>query len=126
MNILHLLKVIGGVSLIGLGTGMVLTNPGQRDYESYATDTLSTYLKQEVCSQSSGGLASFLSSHCKTLVDTGKPHIKQVIANKTIRQNYLLFSIGETELFLPSPVPNYEFETIGVFQQFYTYQADKF
>ena len=93
MNILHIVKVIGGVSLIGLGTSMVLTNPGQRDYESYATDTLTTYLKYEVCSQASGGLASFLASHCKTLVDTGKPHIRQVIAKKTIRQNYLLFSV---------------------------------
>ena len=126
MNILHIIKVIGGVSLIGLGTSMVLTNPGQRDYESYATDTLSSYLKQEVCSQTSGGLGGFLASNCKTLVDTGKPHMKRVIANKTIRQNYLLFSVYETEVFLPSPVPNYEFGTIGVFQQFYTYQADKF
>ncbi len=126
MNILHIIKVIGGVSLIGLGTSMVLTNPGQRDYESYATDTLTTYLKQEVCPQASGGLGSFLASNCKTLVDTGKPHIKKVIAKKTLRQNYLLFSIYETELLLPSPVPNYEFGTIGVFQQFYTYQADEF
>ncbi|MEL4897481.1 DUF4359 domain-containing protein [Crocosphaera sp. Alani8] len=127
MNVLHLIKVIGGVSLIGLGTGMVLTNPGRMDYETYATDTLSSYLKYEVCSQAaSGGLGNFLASHCKTLVDTGKPHIKRVIANKTIRQNYLLFSIYETELLLPSPVPNYEFGTIGVFQQFYTYQADQF
>ncbi|MGK7957586.1 MAG: DUF4359 domain-containing protein [Crocosphaera sp.] len=126
MNILYLIKVISAVGLVGLGTGMVLTNPGQTDYETYATDTLTLYLKQEVCSQPSGGFASFLASHCKTLVDTGKPHIKRVIANKTIRQNYLLFSVYETELFLPSPVPNYEFGTIGVFQQFYTYQADKF
>ncbi len=126
MNILHLVKVVGGVSLIGLGTSMVLTNPGQRDYETYATDTLTTYLKQEVCPQKSGGLGGFLASNCKTLVDTGKPHIKTVIAKKTLRQNYLLFSIYETELLLPSPVPNYEFGTIGVFQQFYTYQADEF
>ncbi|MGK7939765.1 MAG: DUF4359 domain-containing protein [Crocosphaera sp.] len=126
MNALKLIQVIGGVSAIGLGTGMVLTNPGQHDYESYATHTLTTYLKQEVCSQNSGGLGSFLSSHCKTLVDTGKPHLQKVISNKTIRQNYLLFSIYETELLLPSPVPNYEFETIGAFRQFYTYQADKF
>ena len=126
MNILHLIKVISGIGLIGLGTSMVLTNPGQTRYESYATDTLTLYLKQEVCSQASGGLGSFLASHCKTLVDTGKPHLQQVIAKKTIRQNYLLFSIYETELFLPYPVPNYEFGTIGVFQQFYTYQADKF
>lgn len=126
MNILHLIKVISGISLVGLGTSMVLTNPGQTDYESYAAHTLTVYLKQEVCSQASGGLGGFLASHCKTLVDTGKPHLKQVIAKKTIRQNYLLFSVYETELFLPSPVPNYEFGTIGVFQQFYTYQADKF
>ena len=126
MQPLQIAKVIAGVGVIALGTAMVLTNPGQHRYESYATDTLTVYLKQEACSQISGSLGSFLASHCKTLVDTGKPHIQKVISNKTIRQNYLLFSIYETELLLPSPVPNYEFETIGAFQQFYTYPADQF
>ncbi|MEM8777657.1 MAG: DUF4359 domain-containing protein [Cyanobacteria bacterium P01_G01_bin.49] len=126
MEALQLMKVVGGIALVGAGTCLMMTNPGKRDYESYATEALIIYLKQEVCTQAPGGLGGFLRSHCKTLVDTGKPHIEEVIAKKTIRQNYLLFSIYETELFLPSPVPSYQFETIGVFQQFYTYQADQF
>ncbi|MEA5534767.1 DUF4359 domain-containing protein [Crocosphaera sp. XPORK-15E] len=126
MEALHLVTVFSGVALGGVGACLILTNPGQSDYESYATEALTTYLKQEVCVQASGNFGGFLSSYCKTFVDTGRPHIQKVIANKTIRQNYVLFSIYETELFLPSPVPNYQFETIGAFQQFYTYQADQF
>lgn len=126
MTPLHFITLVGGITLVGAGTCMVITNPGKPDYESYATEALTTYLKQEVCPQASGELGGFLKSHCKTLVDTGRPHIRQVIANKTIRQNYLLFSIYETELFLPAPVPSYQFETIGILRQFYTYQADKF
>ena len=126
MEVLRLLTVVGGTALVSTGTCLMMTNPGQHDYESYATDALTVYLKQEVCSQAPGEFGGFLRSHCKTLVDTGKPHIQKVIANQTIRQNYLLFSIYETELFLPSPVPSYQFETIGVFRHFYTYQADEF
>ena len=126
MKALQIIKIAGGAGLIGLGVVMIVTNPGKHAYEKYSTKTLTSYLKQEVCSQSSGVLGGFLSDHCKTLVDIGKTNIHKVISNKTVRQNYLLFSIYETELLLPPPISNYEFETIGIFQKFYTYQADKF
>ncbi len=125
MNGLKLIIVCGGIILGGLGGFMVITNPGQRDYEQYATETLSSYLKEEVCIQAPRGLGGFLQSYCKTLVDTGQPQIKTLISTTTKRQNYLLFSIYETELSLPSPVPSYQFETIGAFQQFYTYTAEE-
>ncbi len=126
MEALQLVSTVGGMALAGIGGLMVITNPGQNDYEHYATDALTEYLKQEVCPQAPEQLGGFLRSYCKTLIDTGRPHIEQVIANKTIRQNYLLFSVYETELSLPSPVPSYEFGTIGAFQQFYTYEAQEF
>jgi hypothetical protein len=126
MEPLYFVTVVGGVALAGIGAFMTLTNPGQHDYEDYATEALTVYLKQEVCPQAPGELGGFLVSYCKTLVDTGRPHIETLITKTTNRHNYLLFSIYETELTLPSPVPNYEFETIGAFQQFYTYQAEEF
>ena len=126
MKVLQIIRIAGAASFIGLGIVMILTNPGKHAYEKYAAKTLTGYLKQEVCLQSSGVLESFLSKHCKTLVDIGKSNINKVISNKTVRQNYLLFSIYETELLLPPPIANYEFETIGILQKFYTYQADKF
>lgn len=118
--------MIGGVLLGTFGAMMAATNPGQTDYESYATDALTTYLKQDVCTQVAQELGGFLTSYCKTIVDTGKPQIKQIIGHRTIRANYGLFSIYETEIALPSPVPSYQFGTIGILDNFYTYQAEEF
>lgn len=126
MEALQLVGAVGGVALTGISGLMVITNPGRNDYEHYATDALTRYLKQEVCPQAPQQLGGFLRSYCKTLVDTGRPQIEQVIAKKTMRQNYFLFSVYTTELSLPSPVPSYKFGTIGAFQQFYTYEAQEF
>ncbi len=113
----------GGLLLAGSGVLMAIGNPGQIDYEDYATDSLSLYLKQEVCPQAPVEFGGFIQSYCKTLVDSGQPQIQQIIAHTTTQQNYFLFSIYETTLALPDPLPTYEFQTIGVMQQFYTYQA---
>ncbi|WP_267382792.1 DUF4359 domain-containing protein [Cyanobacterium sp. uoEpiScrs1] len=126
MEALQLANAVGGVALAGLGVLMIVTNPGQNDYEHYATDTLTEYLKQEVCLQAPQQLGDFLRSYCKTLVDTGRPQIEQIIAKETIRRNYLLFSVYETQLSLPFPIPSYEFGTIGALQKFYTYEIQEF
>ena len=104
---------------------MVLTNPEQIDYEHYATEELISYVKENVCTQVSEKLEGLLESYCKTMVETGRPQIEQLIAQQTKRRNFLLFSIYETELSFPSPVPSYEFETFGVLQQFFTYEAEQ-
>jgi hypothetical protein len=125
MRLSHLLGTCTGITLISFGGVMAVTNPGQVAYEEYATGRLTTYLKEDVCMQIGGlgDLQSVVQSQCKNLVDTGRPQLQQVITQTTKRQNFLLFSIYQTELALPSPVPSYQFETIGVFQNFYTYQA---
>ncbi len=125
MKALQVLVLIGGVALMGVGSLMTVTNPGQNDYEDYATETLTGYLKKEVCTQAPLDLGGLLQNYCKTLVDTGRPQIQQIIARATRRHNYLLFSIYETQLSFPSPVPSYQFETIGAFAQFYTYEAER-
>ena len=104
---------------------MAITNPGQVDYEKYATETLSTYLKEEICPQAQQQLGGLLQSYCKSLVDTGKPQIQKLISQQTTRHNYLIFSIYQTELSLPSPIPSYQFQTVGAFQHFYTYEAQE-
>lgn len=125
MRLSHLLGTCTGVTLMSFGGVMAVTNPGQVAYEQYAASELTTYLKEDVCMQIEG-LGDFqgvLRSQCKNLVDTGRPQLRQVIAQTTKRQNFLLFSIYQTELLLPSPVPSYQFETIGVLQNFYIYHA---
>lgn len=120
-----LITGVGGVGLLGFSGFMALTNPGQRDYEAYATEQLTSYLKENVCTQVSQELQGLLESYCKSLVDTGQPQLRQLIAEQTTRHNFLLFSIYQTQLSLPSPIPGYEFQTLGMFQQFYTYEAEQ-
>lgn len=116
---------VGGVMLVSCGGLLVFTNPNNHAYEKYATEQLTVYLKENVCTKVSQSLGGFLQSHCKTLVDTGRPQIQELIAQQTTRQNYLLFSIYQTKLSLPSPIPTYHFATIGAFQNFYIYEAEE-
>lgn len=117
---------VGGIVMAGVGIIFALCNPGQKAYEKYATTTLSQYLKEQVCEdapQIGGG--DFLRNQCYTLVDTSRPQIEQLISRKTQRNNFIVFSIYETDLSLAAPLPSYHFETIGVLQNFYIYEADK-
>ncbi len=125
MKALRFVMMLGSLLMMSGGILMVITNPCKQDYEVYATEALSFYLKDRVCPQAPAVLGGVVQSYCKTLVDTGRPQIKKIIANTTTRQNFLIFSIYETELSLPSPVPSYQFQTIGVMQNFYTYEAEK-
>jgi hypothetical protein len=125
MKVLRVLTTLGSLLLAGGGLIMMIGNPGPQDYETYATDALSRYLKEQICPQAANNLGGLIQSYCKTLVDTGRPQIHHLITYSTTRKNYLIFSIYATELSLPSPVPTYKFQTIGVMQQFYTYEAEK-
>ncbi|HBB33736.1 MAG TPA: hypothetical protein DDZ80_01230 [Cyanobacteria bacterium UBA8803] len=131
MKILQVFAGLAGVLLVGLGVSMALTNPGQDAYEQYAVEKLSTYLKDEVCSQAPTNLEflqqnpEFLKRQCQTLVDTGRPQIQQLISQSTERQNWVVFSIYRTDLSMKPLLPGYHFETVGLLQNFYTYQANK-
>jgi hypothetical protein len=125
MKILQIVATLGGTALVGLAGWMVLTNPGQETYEEYATEQLTTYLKDEACTQVPNALENFLQRQCKSLVDTGRPQLEQIIAKTTQRQNFILFSIYRTNLEISPLLPVYHFETLGAFQNFYIYQAQK-
>lgn len=127
MKVLQVITAVGGIALVGLGSVMALTNPGREDYEEYAVETLTTYLKEEACPQAPtvAGLGNLLQRQCKTLVDTGRPQIQQIISQTTQQQNFLFFTIYRTDLNIGPILPAYHFETVGVFQKFYIYQAEK-
>ena len=90
-------------------------------YETYASNRLTTYLKNDLCVQ----LADKLQSPCYLLVDTASPQIKMTVSQSTKQQNFLLFSIYQTELSIPSITSVYQFATVGIFERFYTYQTEK-
>lgn len=127
MKVLQVITAVGGVALVGLGSVMALTNPGRDDYEEYAVETLTTYLKEEACPKAPtvAGIGDLLQRQCKTLVDTGRPQIQQIISQTTQQQNFIFFTIYRTDLSVGPILPVYHFETVGVFQKFYIYQAEK-
>ena len=121
--------IVGGVVLAGVGVAMAVTNPAQTAYEEYAVQKLTEYVKGNFCQK-----AGFFENQCAAIVDSGQSEFKQAIAQNTQRQNFIFFSIYTTNLsvtpLLPSrltsvlpALPSYQFETAGVLQSFYTYQA---
>ena len=114
-----------GAIIIGLGAIAFLTNPGQQKYRQYADAVLRTELQDRVCTQVSEDLTQWLENQCYVLVSTASPYLAEVVTQQTTRHNFLLFSIYRADLPLPSPLPTYHLETIGILGSFYTYQAKK-
>lgn len=125
MKSLNILKSVGLVALAGLGLSMALGNPSQSDYEEYALGQLTVYLKNNVCTEAPKGFHNFLARQCTILVDTGRPKLKRIVAENTYHLNFIFFSIYRTELSISPFLPVYRFETVGAFQNFYIYQAEK-
>ena len=116
---------IGGMITIGLGAIAFFTNPGQEGYQKYADATLKTKLKDKVCSQVREEVNPWLEGQCHILINTASPYLAQVVNQQTQRQNFLLFSIYQADIPLPSPLPSYHLETLGILGNYYTYQAKK-
>ena len=125
MKFLQVVAAIGGVALVGLGVSMALTNPAKESYQEYAVETLSTYLKDEGCMQAPSVFGNVLRSQCKSLVDTGRPQIEQIITQSTQQYNFIFFSVYRTNLEIGPFLPAYQFDTLGVFQNFYIYRAEE-
>jgi uncharacterized protein YceK len=112
--------VFGGLSAL-----MLLTNPSSSASEQYAAEQVNDYMKNNVCSQKQAGIGEIFQSQCKLLIDTASPQLSKLIATKTHRQNFFLFSLYQTELSFPSPLPSYQINTVGVFDRFFIYQTEQ-
>ena len=108
-----------------MGVAMANTNPSQGEYEEYAVQRLTEYLKTDVCKKTTNLIENLIRFNCDKLVDSANPQIQEIIARTTERQNYIIFSIYRTDLKINSWIPSYKFETVGAFDQFYTYTAEK-
>ncbi len=133
MKGLQAVTAIAGVALVGVGAAMALTNPNQDSYEEYAVEQLTDYLQKDICPKAPSILGNSLEDQCRSIVESHQPQIKQLISKSTQRQNFILFSIYQTDLspstivaFLPAnTLPGYHFETVGAIDNFYTYQAQQ-
>lgn len=119
MKNLNVVASVAGAVLVGLGVAMVVTNPRPSAYNDYATERLTEYLKAEGCEKALLG-----QRQCVAALESAQPQIAELIRESTERQNFLLWSVYRTEFSLPL-LPAYQFETVGAFQSFYTYEFQK-
>lgn len=127
MRFLSIIAWIAAAGVAGLGVIMAKTNPSQSEYEDYAVEQLTGYLKTHVCEKTPDFLEDILKTKtkCEKFLASATPQMHEVIAAKTQKQDFIIFSIYRTDLKLSSWVPAYDFETVGAFKHFYTYKAEK-
>ncbi|MBD2462754.1 DUF4359 domain-containing protein [Oscillatoria sp. FACHB-1407] len=124
-------KVVGylfGVVIAALGVTLALTNPNRDAYEEFATAQLTQYLKDNACTQAPDVFGDVLQEQCGELLDNNQREVREFISRNTERQNFGVLSIYTTDLAIAELgplLPSYHFETVGIFQQFYIYQATK-
>ena len=125
MKLARLGGMVLGVVLGGIAGILLTTNPNRQDYEQYASQRLTSYLKDNVCARAQASLEvqALLRGYCKMLVDTGHPFLQEAIATNTSRKNFLIFSVYQTELWFPPPLPSYHFSTVGFLNKLYIYEA---
>ncbi|MDB9539544.1 DUF4359 domain-containing protein [Anabaenopsis tanganyikae CS-531] len=125
MKALTTIAYSGAIGLVALGVAMAMTNPSQAEYEDYATQRLTEYLKGDVCQKTGNFLENLIKSQCDNLVDQTIPQMRDILARSTQKQDFLIFSVYRTDLKISSWIPLYKFETVGAFDNFYTYSAKK-
>ncbi|BAZ50563.1 DUF4359 domain-containing protein [Nostoc ellipsosporum NOK] len=125
MKPLTIMAYMIAAGLAVCGVAMAKTNPSQTEYEEYALQRLTQYLKQDVCKKTSKLIENLLHSKCDKLVDSANPQIKEILAATTQKQDFIVFSIYRTDLKVSSWLPSYRFETVGAFNNFYTYTAEQ-
>ncbi|MGM3305482.1 DUF4359 domain-containing protein [Anabaena sp. WFMT] len=125
MKVWTIITSVGAAGIAVLGVTMAKTNPQQAEYEEYAVQRLTTYLKTDVCKKTPNFLQNLIQFNCDKLIESVNPQMRDIIASTTKRQNYIVFSVYSTELKLDNLLPNYKFETVGALDNFYTYKAEQ-
>ncbi|MGI8503707.1 MAG: DUF4359 domain-containing protein [Hassallia sp.] len=125
MRLSTIMTYVAGVGLVVLGVVMVKTNPTQAEYEEYAMQRLTKYLKSDVCKKTPKMLENLIKLDCDKVVDSASPQVRELVAATTERQDFIIFSIYRTDLKLNSWLPSYTFESVGVLESFYTYSAEQ-
>ena len=83
------------------------------------------YLKSNVCKKSQNPLENLIQMNCDKLLEAANPRMREIISISTEKQDFLIFSVYRTDFKLNNWIPSYKFETVGAFENFYTYNAQK-
>ncbi|NJN88567.1 MAG: DUF4359 domain-containing protein [Leptolyngbyaceae cyanobacterium SL_7_1] len=130
---MKLFTVLVIAAIAGVGVAMALTNPKEAAYQDYAAQELDAYLQSNVCTKIPSLPGISVQAECATFVEDNQNEVKEFIASNTDRQNFFLLSIYKSNLsadaFLPDIIsnlaPSYYTETIGVFDNFFTYKVTR-
>ncbi len=125
MKIIMIIAVFSAAILVGLGEALATTNPSQAEYEQYAMQQLTEYLKERACKKVPSFIENLLKQNCTTLVDRNQSALRQLLVQNTHRQDLVIVSLYRTDLKVNPLLPGYKFETIGILNHFYTYSAEQ-
>ncbi|MBD2186968.1 DUF4359 domain-containing protein [Pseudanabaena mucicola] len=101
------------VTLIGIAivaVGMAISNPSKERYVEYAATEFSETGKNSLCA---GDMPIAAQQSCKFLISQGKGVITGIVENSTKQQNFILFSLYETDM------PDKKITTIAALGNFY-------
>ncbi|MEM9220113.1 MAG: DUF4359 domain-containing protein [Cyanobacteria bacterium P01_F01_bin.150] len=143
MKPFKLIASVLGIGLVGGAIALLVTNPKQDAYEAYAVTQLKSQLDEDLCKDA----PAFLKGGCTSLVSNSDGLLKTTVSSSTIRRNYYVLSIYETELdpmkaidqipfdqVIPGVslsignaegLPSYHAKTVGILGQFITYEAKR-
>jgi Domain of unknown function (DUF4359) len=114
-----LLSILAGC---GLGGMMALSNPDRSDYENYAVEQIGNLAKDQ-CDRAPAGLGILLQGPCRAAIEAYKPQLRPLLAATTSRQNWIFFSIYRSDISIPIVNFNARVESIGIFNNFFTYKT---
>lgn len=117
-------KVLTGVGIATVGIILGLSNPNQNAYSKHLAKETSLNLKENICSEAPEALGGFIKAQCNNLASRGEPQIKRMINASTQRNNFLIFSLYETEMSIVRGTPSFEAEAIGFLGNVWVYRSE--
>jgi hypothetical protein len=111
-----------GLLSIFILCGLALNNPDRVAYEIYAVEQIGN-LARDQCHQAPGEFSAILQGPCRAAIEAFKPQIRPLLAAKTTRQNWILFSIYRSQISIPAVHFSGQVESIGIFNNFFIYKT---
>jgi hypothetical protein len=107
-----------------MGIILTFTNPDLNRYQAYLTKEVSKGLREDICAKAPEVLGGVLQWQCNRLIDKGEPSLESIIEYSTDKENFVFFTIYETEILLMPGLPSYQIKSIGIFNHFIIYQNE--
>jgi hypothetical protein len=124
-----------GIVLVGTAAALGVTNPSPDRYADFATTNATHYLETKVCTHKLPLVGNSFQDECIKIAQSPemRTKIRESMTRNTQRQNYILFSIYQTQLnahdllpILPGDLfPQYQAKTLGILNFFHILSTEK-